>query len=168
MFEHCLVGLLTPKPTLPPDLKQRHSAEKLITNWAQDLVESDTPAASVERGEAKGDISGWYMRLEGEQKQYFSIWFELGQRTLRYESYFMPAPLANADQLYAYLLTYNYDLYGVAFSIGPENAVYLSGKISILEVNAQELDRILGTIYSNTERHFRPAMRLGFGAKFKG
>ncbi len=168
MPEHCLVGLLTTQPALPPDLKQRRDAEKLITNWAQDLVESDTPVASVERGEAKGDISGWYMRLEGEQKQYFSIWFELGQRTLKYESYFMPAPLENADQLYAYLLSHNYRLYGAAFSIGPENAVYLSGRIAIPEITAEELDRILGTIYSGTERHFRPAMRLGFGSKFKG
>ena len=29
-----------------------------------------------------------------------------------------------------------------------------------------ELDRLLGTAYLVTEQCFRPAMRLGFGAKF--
>ena len=37
----------------------------------------------------------WFVRLRGEQKDMFTIWFTLGQRTLHYETYVMPAPEEN-------------------------------------------------------------------------
>jgi hypothetical protein len=34
----------------------------------------------------------WYVRLRGEEKEFTTVWLTLGQRTLRYETYVMPAP----------------------------------------------------------------------------
>lgn len=149
--------------------------EKIISAWAEGLVEAESPVESVERGDShrhnfSGSHSyeqGWYMRLTGESKEFFSLWFELGQRTLQYESYFMPAPLENAEKLFAYLLGKNFQGYGASFAIGPENAIFLVGRLSISQVNNEELDRILGSIYAETEQHFSVAMRIGFGEKFK-
>lgn len=166
------------KPATPDQL---YKLEKLITDWADDLVAGDSPMESVERGDpSKHDFSGnhsyeqgWYIRLAGEAKQFFSLWLELGQRTLQYESYFMPAPIidsenAGSEKLFAYLLGKNFQGYGAHFAIGPENAIYLVGRLPISQINREELDRVLGTIYAHTEQNFKFAMRLGFGDKFKG
>jgi hypothetical protein len=39
---------------------------------------------AVDRGE--GDDLRWYVRMRGEAKEFITLWFTLGQRTLRYES----------------------------------------------------------------------------------
>lgn len=159
-------------PATPSELK---AIEELVSSWAEALVKAESPAESVERGDShrtsghnEGPEKGWYMRLTGESKQFFSLWLELGQRTLQYESYFMPAPLENAEKLYAYLLGKNFQGYGISFAIGPENAIFLIGRIDVWQVNDAELDRILGSIYFYTEQYFRIAMRIGYGDKFKG
>ena len=159
-----------------PTTKELLDLEKVISDWTEGLVKSDSPVVSVERGdptkhEYSGNHSyeqGWYIRLIGESKEFFSLWMELGQRTLQYESYFMPAPIVDAEKLYKYLLEKNSQSYGASFSIGTENAIFIVGRLSISQINQKELDRILGTVYSNTEAHFKPAMRIGYKDKFKG
>jgi hypothetical protein len=46
--------------------------------------------------------------------------------------------------------------------------VYLSGQLPLAAVDEVELDRVVGSAYAYVEQWFRPAMRLGFGARFRG
>ena len=56
----------------------------------------------------------WYVRLRGEEKDFTTIWLTLGQRTLHYETYVMPAPEENQEQFYEHLLRRNAKLVGAA------------------------------------------------------
>ena len=67
------------------------------------------------------------MRVHGEEKDVFTIWFTLRQRTLHYETYVMPAPEENQAEFYEHLLRRNRKLHGAAFAIGDEDAVFLVG-----------------------------------------
>ena len=49
----------------------------------------------------------WYVRMRGDDKDFTTVWFTLGQRTLRYETYVMPAPEENDGELYEHLLRRN-------------------------------------------------------------
>ena len=69
------------------------------------------------------------MRLRGEDKDLTTVWLTLGQRTLRYETYVMPAPEENAAELYEHLLRRNERLVGAHFAIGVEDAVFLRGEL---------------------------------------
>ena len=69
------------------------------------------------------------MRVRGEQKDTFTIWFHLQQRTLHYETYVMPAPEENHAAFFEHLLRRNRKLYGAAFAIGEEDAVFLVGQL---------------------------------------
>ncbi len=109
----------------------------------------------------------WFVRMKGEQKDTFTIWFTLRQRTLHYETYVMPAPEENHEQFYEHLLRRNLKLYGAAFAIGEEDAVFLLGQLSNEAVDDDELDRILGSLYAWVEQFFRPALRIGFASRFK-
>ena len=71
----------------------------------------------------------WYLRFKGEEKDFITVWFTLRQRTLHHEAQFMPAPEENVADTLAYLMRCNANLYGMWFSLGPEDAVYLVGKV---------------------------------------
>jgi hypothetical protein len=147
---------------LTPDELDRLEAR--IDTWlAGELVENPVVAA-VDQGE-QGERR-WYVRLRGEQKETFTIWFTLGQRTLHYETYVMPAPIENHAEFYEHLLRRNLRLYGAAFAIGAEDAVFLVGQIGAGAIDEGELDRILGSVYAWVEQFFRPAMRIGYASAF--
>lgn len=149
-------------PGTPEDLERLAG---LIESWAgRELAENDVVKA-VDRDP---DIRRWYVRMAGEEKQTFTVWLTLREYTLHYESYFMPGPEENHQQLWEYLLRLNVRLFGMRFAIGEEDAVYLVGQFPVSAVDEAELDRVVGSVFAYTEQYFRPAMRIGFESKFKG
>jgi hypothetical protein len=138
-----------------------------IETWL-DRQRSDNPVvAAVERDEESGERR-WFVRVTGEQKDVFTIWFHLRQRTLHYETYVMPAPEENHAAFYEHLLRRNNKLYGAAFAIGEEDAVFLVGQIGNDAIDDDELDRIFGSLYAWVEQFFRPALRIGYASRFSG
>ena len=138
--------------------------ERRIDEWLASLSAS-LPIEALERDE--GDTRRWYVRLRGEEKDFTTVWLTLGQRTLRYETYVMPAPEENADELYEHLLRRNERLVGAHYSIGTENAVFLRGELPLTALGEAELDRIIGTLYATVEQHFRGLLRIGFASRFR-
>ena len=138
--------------------------ERRIDEWLASLAAS-LPIEALERDE--GDSRRWYVRLRGEEKDFTTVWLTLGQRTLRYETYVMPAPEENADELYEHLLRRNERLVGAHYSIGTEDAVFLRGELPLTELGEAELDRIIGTLYATVEQHFRGLLRIGFASRFR-
>jgi hypothetical protein len=136
-----------------------------IEDWLARQLAENPVVAAVERDEESGERR-WFVRLLGEQKDVFTIWFHLRQRTLHYETYVMPAPEENEGALYQHLLRRNLKLYGAAFAIGEEDAIFLVGQIANAAVDDDELDRILGSLYQWVEQYFQPALRIGFTSRF--
>jgi hypothetical protein len=136
-----------------------------IEAWLDRQRAENPVVAAVERDEESGERR-WFVRVRGEAKDVFTIWFHLRQRTLHYETYVMPAPEENAGRLYEYLLRHNPGLYGAAFGIGVEDAVFLTGQLAVDAIDDDELDRILGSLYLWVERFFQPALRIGFASRF--
>jgi len=134
---------------------------ELIDSWARRQLADNPVVAAVERDEDR-----WWVRVNGEEKDVFTIWFRLGQRTLHYETYVMPAPEENHAALYEHLLRRNRKLYGAQFCIGDQDAVFLAGQLANELISDDELDRVLGSLYQWTERFFRPALRIGFASRF--
>ena len=137
-----------------------------IDRWLGAQLQENPIVAAVDRDEDP-DVFRWFVRVTGEEKDVFSIWFHLRQRTLHYETYVMPAPEENLAEFYEYLMRRNTALMGAAFGIGEEDAVFLAGSLPNSAVDHDELDRILGSLYVWTERFFRPALRIGFASRFR-
>jgi hypothetical protein len=138
--------------------------EAAIDAWLAAQLEENPVVAAVERGEPSE--RRWYVRVQGESKDVFTIWFTLRQRSLHYETYVMPAPQENQGAFYEHLLRRNRTLHGAAFCIGEEDAVFLSGALPFHAVDDGELDRILGSLYAYVEQCFLPALRIGFASRF--
>ena len=137
--------------------------ERQIDGWLDQIRQSNRPIGAIDRGE--GDEVRWYVRMHGEEKEFTTVWLTLGQRSLRYETYVMPAPQENAELLYENLLRRNEKLIGARFSIGDEDAVFLRGEIFLSSLTEVELDRIIGTLYATVEQCFRPLLKIGFSSQ---
>lgn len=152
--------------TTPLGPGELDALEAQITIELDALAHESPVIGAIERGET--GQRRWYVRLLGDEKEHFSIWMTLAQRTLHYETYFMPGPAENQAAVFEYLMRRSAKLFGAAFVIGAEDAVYLAGQIDNRHIDASELDRIVGSLFMTTEACFRPAMRLGFASRFSG
>lgn len=137
-----------------------------LDGWLARQRDENPMVAALERDDT--EPYRWYLRVHGVEKDVFSIWWTLRQRTLHYETYVMPHPEERRDEVFEFVLRRNAKIYGAAFCIGVEDAVFLSGQLAIDHIDDDELDRVLGTLWEWTERTFRPAMRMAFGARFRG
>jgi hypothetical protein len=137
----------------------------LIERWAARERAENPVVAAVDH---EPENRRWYVRLLGEEKSVITVWLSLRERTLHYETYFMPAPEENVEALWDYLLRRNMRLFAMRFAIGPEDAVYLVGQLPVSAIDEDELDRIIGSAYAYSEQWFRPAMRIGYASKFPG
>jgi hypothetical protein len=136
-----------------------------IDTWLAAFAASSPAVRAVDR--IDGDTRRWFVRMAGEEKDVTTVWITLGQRTLRYETYVMPAPDENAAALFEHLLRRNERLVGAHFSIGVEDAVFLRGELPLPAVTADELDRAIGTLYATVEQVFRGLLRIGFASRFR-
>src|SRR6266536_4948065 len=85
------------------------------------------------------ELRRWYVRFGCEGRDATTIYFDLHERTLRYERY---------------LLRRNHTMYGARFSIGPDGDIYLVGRVALEHLSVTELDRIIGELYELVETWF--------------
>ena len=149
---------------------EREILARRLDEWlAATAAENPSVQALDRTGQLGGGVEDalrWYLRLGGVDKEITTIWFELGQRTLRYETYVMPYPEENHAALFEMLLRRNHHLVGAHYALGIEEAVFLRGEIGLGSLSAGELDRIVGTLFAEVERSFRSLLAIGFASRF--
>ena len=138
--------------------------ERQVDEWLSHAKTNNELILAVDR--STDQEVRWYVRMSGQEKEFTTVWLTLGQRTLRFETYVMPAPEENSQVLYESLLRRNEKLVGAHFSIGQEDAVFLRGEIPVAALNEKELDRAIGTLYSTVEQSFGALIRIGFASRF--
>ncbi len=144
--------------------KQLDATEAVIDAWLAVQLDENPAVSAVEREAGR---RRWFIRMHGDEKDVFTLWLTLDQRTLGFDTYVMPAPEENHAAFYEHLLRRNRGFNGMAFGIGEEDAIFLTGQLAVGAVDEGELDRILGETYVYVERSFRPAMRIGYAGKLK-
>lgn len=135
-----------------------------VEAWLGELDAEYDHIVAVDRS-PDGDLR-WFVRMRGDDKDFTTVWLTLGQRTLRYETYVMPAPEENHAALYEHVLRRNERLVGARFSIGVEDAIFLRGEVPVDRVDRDELDAILGALYAQVEQCFLGMIRIGFASRF--
>ena len=80
------------------------SLELAIDEWLARFRAENPVIESVDRGEPGDTQRRWFVRMRGDEKEFTTVWLVLGQRTLQYETYVMPAPEENAAELYEQLV----------------------------------------------------------------
>jgi putative sensory transduction regulator len=129
---------------------------------AEHLERSVAHEPWVQTVEYDASIPRWYVRFGCDGRDAATIYFDLHQRTLRYEVYFMPDPPAHREELYRYLLQRNHATYAAHFSIGGDGDIYLVGRVLLEHLDVAQLDRVIGSLYEYVERWFQPSIAIGY------
>jgi hypothetical protein len=147
--------------SLTPDDAALAAAHDLVDAHLQGPVRAE---AAIQHVEYDPELRRWYVRFGCDGRDAATIYFDLHQRTLRYELYFLPAPddESRLPALHAWLLRRNHDLYGARFSLGRDGDVYLTGRVALEHLTTDELDRIIGVLYELTERWFQAAVTIAY------
>ena len=109
----------------------------------------------------------WLVRLAGDEKDVITIWLSLRQRTVHVETQVMPAPEADREALYRFLLVKNADLHELHLAIGPEEGVYLMTEIPIHDVTVERLDELVGATLTYVDEIFPTVMTMGLPALYR-
>ena len=124
----------------------------------------DDPDSSVEYAE---EVDGrWAVRMRQQVRDATTVWFDVGERSLRFEAYLMPAPVEPAE-VHRQALARNGRAWRCFFALDEEGAVVLRGRLSAERVGLEELDRVLGEVFETIEVAFRPMVRAGFPPREK-
>lgn len=149
--------------------QERRAVVATVDAWVARELAAGGALVAGERQEVEDATASqrWYLRLKGEEKEVITVWLTLRQRTLHHETQFMPAPEDQVAETLGYLMRRNAELFGMCFCLGPEDAVYLVGRVPAAQVDDDELDRIAGSSLVYVDQHFPTAMALGHAAWYR-
>lgn len=105
--------------------------------------------------------------LPGEKRLKTACMLTVGAHALEIEAFVLRAPEENREQVYAWLLQRNTRMYAVSWAIDGTGDVYLSGRVPLESVTADELDRILGSVLEYADGSFNVLLEMGFGSSIK-
>jgi hypothetical protein len=116
--------------------------------------------------ERTGD-STFVVTLPGTHKLKTVCNLVVGDHALRIEAFIMRQPDEHREELWAWLLQRNARMYGVAFAIDTVGDVYLTGRVSLHAVTADEVDRLLGAVLTYADESFDTMLEIGFGSAIR-
>lgn len=132
----------------------RRLLEETTASWIED------PDSDVEWG---GEHEGrWGVRMRQQVRDFTTLWFDIGDRTLGYEAYVVPPPAHDREEVYRQCLLRNQRGWRVHFALDPEGGVYVRGRAPLDSIDGAELDAILGAVYEAIELSFAALIRAGF------
>jgi len=135
----------------------RESALTMVRTWltSSDL-EWDEPSECV-----------FAVTLPGERKLKTVCTLEVGEHALSVHAFVARRPDENHERVYRWLLERNLKLYGVAFALDAAGDVYLDGRLPLRALDADEIDRILGSVLTYADESFNPILELGFASSIR-
>jgi hypothetical protein len=113
------------------------------------------------------DANTFVVALPGEKRLKTACWLTVGAHALEIEAFVMRKPDENHEQVYAFLLQRNVRMYGVSWAIDASGDVYLTGRLPLSAVTADEVDRILGSVLEYSDGTFNQLLELGFGSSIR-
>jgi hypothetical protein len=100
-------------------------------------------------------------------RDFTTVWFECGERTLSVEAYVLPLPPTNREEVFRQCLVRNAATRRLHFAVDRDDGIVLVGRVPVGEVDAAELELVLGEVYDTVEVAFRPLARAAFGRENK-
>jgi hypothetical protein len=129
------------------------------------VIEAALRDADVEYERVGTD--GFAVTLPGEHRLRTVCLLRIGQRTIGIQAFVMRRPDENSEQVYAWLLRANARMNAVSWSIDDAGDVYLTGRLPIAAVTADEVDRVLGAVLEYSDGSFNQLLQLGFGSSIR-
>lgn len=105
--------------------------------------------------------------LPGERKLKTTCSIVVGAHSLSLNAFVARHPDENHEAVYRWLLERNTRMYAVAFAIDHLGDIYLSGRLPLHAVTADEVDRLLGAVLEYADAAFNTILELGFASSIR-
>ena len=132
-------------------------AQQVVEDFLQDAElewESPEPGAYV-------------LKLPGTRKLSTTVSLRLGRHSLSLNAFVIRHPDENESGVHRWLLERNLKLYGVSYAVDRLGDVYVTAKLPLSAVTAEELDRLLGQTLEAADGAFNTLLELGFASAIR-
>ncbi|GAA3837376.1 YbjN domain-containing protein [Streptomyces phyllanthi] len=126
----------------------------------QVLTEAELEWESPEPG-------NYVAKLPGTRKLSTTVSLIVGRHALSLNAFVIRHPDENEEGVHRWLLERNLRLYGVSYAIDPLGDVYVTGKLPLSSVTADEIDRLLGSVLEAADGSFNTLLELGFASAIR-
>ena len=136
--------------------EQRRAADVLRATLAASGLEHEEPSALT-----------FVVSLPGERKLKTTCSLVVGAHSLSLNAFVVRRPDENAEAVHRWLLERNTKLYAVAYALDALGDVYLSGRVPLAAVTADEVDRLLGAVLEASDSSFNTLLEMGFSTAIR-
>jgi len=105
--------------------------------------------------------------LPGERKLKTTVSLVVGAHSLSVNAFVARRPDENHEAVYRWLLERNTRMYAVAFAIDHLGDIYLSGRLPLHAITADEVDRLLGSVLDAADSSFNTILEIGFASSIR-
>ncbi|MDP9444234.1 MAG: YbjN domain-containing protein [Actinomycetota bacterium] len=105
--------------------------------------------------------------LPGTRKLTTQTQLHVGEHALAVHAFVARNPDENHEAVYRWLLERNLRMYAVAFGVDHSGDIYLDGRLPLHAVNADEVDRLLGSVLTYADESFNAILELGFATAIR-
>ena len=110
----------------------------------------------------KQGANTFMVTLPGEKKLQTHCALVVGDHSLSINAFVIRKPDTHEDAVHTWCMSKNASMYGIAFAINELGDIYLVGRLPLDAVNAQEIDRLIGSVLQYSDSSFNPLLELGF------
>lgn len=137
--------------------------DALLNEWARSWSHANS-LLGVEHQPLPDDRGHfhWLVRLRGDEREVITVWLALRQRTVHVECEVAPAPEANVEEIYRFVLAKNAELRELHVALGPEAGLYLMTHVPINELTIERLDEVMGAALVYADELYPTVMTKGF------
>ena len=105
--------------------------------------------------------------LPGERKLQTPCRLDVGEHSFAVHAFVARHPDENHERVYRWMLERNLRMFGVAFAVDHHGDIYLDGRLPLISVTAEEVDRLLGAVLTYADESFNTILELGFGSSIR-
>jgi len=134
---------------------------EVVRDWLA-ANEIDAAEDHLETGEVKISFT-----LPGTKKLQTPVRLDLGRHALGIHAFVCRRPDENFEAVYRFLLEQNMRLFGVAYGLDGDGDIYLDARLPLSAVNAEDLDRLIGSVLAYADEAFNVLLELGFATSIR-
>jgi hypothetical protein len=126
-----------------------------------DLVRAflDESGLEWEEGVSEGEV---VVSLPGERKLRTVCSLVVREHSLTVLAFVIRNPDENHEAVYRHLLRRNLRLPGIAYAVDASGDVYVTGRLPLSGVDAEQLDQLLGAVLAAADEPFNELLAMGF------
>nr|WP_107906134.1 YbjN domain-containing protein [Streptomyces chartreusis] len=109
----------------------------------------------------------YVVKLPGTRKLSTTVSLLVGRHSLSLNAFVIRHPDENEPGVHRWLLERNLKLYGVSYAVDRLGDIYVTAKLPLAAVTADEIDRLLGQVLEAADGAFNTLLELGFASAIR-